>query len=72
MDFVEAFAVPLPVAVIAKALNVPDDRLADFKRWSDAPVAGIGTNISIEERLAADREIIQFQKYFAANWNRAR
>ncbi|MGB1734367.1 MAG: cytochrome P450 [Acidimicrobiales bacterium] len=66
VDFVEAFAVPLPVAVIAKALNVPDDRLADFKRWSDASVAGIGTNISIEERLAADREIIQFQKYFAA------
>ena len=64
VDFVEAFAVPLPVAVIAKALNVPDDRLADFKRWSDASVAGIGTNISIEERLAADREIIQFQKYF--------
>tara|TARA_Y100001970_G_scaffold280064_1_gene388449 strand:+ start:6157 stop:7512 length:1356 start_codon:yes stop_codon:yes gene_type:complete len=65
VDFVEEFSVPLPVAVIAKALNVPEDRLADFKRWSDASVAGIGTNISIDERLAADREIIQFQKYFA-------
>ncbi len=32
LDFVELFAVPLPVAVIAKALNVPDDRLGDFKR----------------------------------------
>jgi cytochrome P450 len=62
---VELFAVPLPVAVIAKALNVPDDRLGDFKRWSDASVAGIGTNISIDERLAADREVIEFQKYFA-------
>ena len=65
LDFVELFAVPLPVAVIAKALNVPDDRLGDFKRWSDASVAGIGTNISIDERLAADREVIKFQKYFA-------
>ena len=65
LDFVELFAVPLPVAVIAKALNVPDDRLGDFKRWSDASVAGIGTNISIDERLAADREVIEFQKYFA-------
>ena len=65
LDFVELFAVPLPVAVIAKALNVPDDRLRDFKRWSDASVAGIGTNISIDERLAADREVIEFQKYFA-------
>lgn len=65
LDFVELFAVPLPVAVIAKALNVPDDRLGDFKRWSDASVAGIGTNISIDERLAADREVIEFQKFFA-------
>ena len=65
LDFVEAFAVPLPVTVIAKALNVPDDRLADFKRWSDASIAGIGTNISIDERLDAEREVIEYQKYFA-------
>lgn len=65
LDFVEAFAVPLPVTVIAKALNVPDDRLADFKRWSDASIAGIGTNIGIEERLEAEREVIEYQKYFA-------
>ncbi len=65
LDFVEAFAVPLPVTVIAKALNVPDDRLADFKRWSDASIAGIGTNISIDERLEAEREVIEYQKYFA-------
>ena len=65
LDFVQAFAVPLPVTVIAKALNVPDDRLADFKRWSDASIAGIGTNISIEQRLEAEREVIEYQKYFA-------
>ena len=65
VDFVEAFAVPLPVTVIAKALNVPDDRLADFKRWSDASIAGIGTNIAIDERLAAERQVIEYQHYFA-------
>ena len=65
IDFVETFAVPLPVTTIAKALNVPDDRLADFKRWSDASIAGIGTNISIEERVEAEREVIEYQKYFA-------
>ena len=65
IDFVEAFAVPLPVTVIAKALNVPDDRLADFKRWSDASIAGIGTNISLDERLEAEREVIEYQHYFA-------
>jgi cytochrome P450 len=45
VEFVHAFAVPLPVATIARALNVPDDRLADFKRWSDDHIAAIGTNI---------------------------
>ena len=65
VDFVETFAVPLPVTVIAKALNVPDDRLADFKRWSDASIAGIGTNISVDQRIDAEREVIEFQKYFA-------
>ena len=72
VDFVEAFAVPLPVAVIARALNVPDDRLADFKRWSDASIAGVGTSISIEERLDAEREVIEFQKYFADQLERRR
>ena len=65
VEFVRAFAVPLPVATIARALNVPDDRLADFKRWSDDHIAAIGTNISDEERLAAERGIIEFQHYFA-------
>ena len=65
IEFVESFAVPLPVTVIAKTLNVPDDRLADFKRWSDNSVAGIGTNISIDERIEAERGIIEFQHYFA-------
>ncbi|MEL7156014.1 MAG: cytochrome P450 [Actinomycetota bacterium] len=72
VDFVETVAVPLPVAVIAKALNVPDDRLADFKRWSDASIAGIGTNISIDERLVAEREVIEYQHYFAEQLNRRR
>lgn len=29
------FGVLPPVEVMAHALNVPDDRLVDFKRWSD-------------------------------------
>ena len=72
VELVEAFAVPLPVTVIAKALNVPDDRLDDFKRWSDASIAGIGTNIGVEERLAAEREVIEYQHYFAEQLERRR
>ena len=65
IEFVEDFAVPLPVEVIARALNVPDSRLADFKRWSDDSVAGIGTNVSIDERVRAEMGVNEFQRYFA-------
>ena len=65
IEFVGDFAVPLPVEVIARALNVPESRMADFKRWSDDSIAGIGTNISIEERIRAEHGVNQFQHYFA-------
>lgn len=72
VEFVSEFAVGLPVRVIARALNVPDDRLADFKRWSDDSIAGIGTNISIDERVAAERGVNEFQHYFAAELDKRR
>ena len=72
IEFVTQFGVPLPVRVIAKALNVPDDRLADFKRWSDDSIAGIGTNITVDERVAAERGVNEFQRYFAAEIERRR
>lgn len=68
-EFVESFAVPLPVTVIAKALNVPNDRLDDFKRWSDDSIAGIGTNIGADELVAAEEGVIEFQHYFAEQIN---
>jgi cytochrome P450 len=72
IEFVEQFGVPLPVEVIAHALNVPDSRMADFKRWSDDSIAGIGTNISLEQRLEAERGVNEFQHYFAAELDRRR
>lgn len=65
VDFIPAFAVPLPVTVIARALNVPDDHLADFKRWSDEATASIGTAISDDRRVESERAVIEFQHYFA-------
>ena len=65
IEFVSEFAVPLPVRVIAKALNVPDDRLDDFKRWSDDSIAGIGTALTDDQQVMHQRGIIEFQLYFA-------
>jgi cytochrome P450 len=70
IEFVEQFGIPLPVEVIAKALNVPDTRLADFKRWSDDSIAGIGTNISVDQRVQAELGVNEFQHYFATELER--
>ncbi|MEP7114423.1 MAG: cytochrome P450 [Ilumatobacteraceae bacterium] len=72
LEFVADFAVPLPVRVIATMLNQPEERFADIKRWSDASIAGIGTNISIDRRLAAERETNEFQRYFESEIERRR
>jgi cytochrome P450 len=56
------------VEVIAHALNVPESRMADFKRWSDDSIAGIGTNISLEQRLEAERGVNEYQHYFASEF----
>lgn len=71
-EFVSQFAVGLPVRVIARALNVPDDRLDDFKRWSDDSIAGIGTNITLDQRVEAERGVNEFQHYFAAEIDKRR
>jgi cytochrome P450 len=65
VDVVTAFAVPLPVEVIAHVLDVAPDRLDDFKRWSDDSIANIGTVISDDRRVEAYRGIVELQHYFA-------
>ena len=70
--FVTDFAVPLPVRVIAHILDVPDDRLDDFKRWSDDSTIGIGARISDDERVRAQRGVVEFQHYFAGQLEQRR
>lgn len=72
VDFLEGFAIPLPVEVIAHALNVPDDDLAAFKRWSDATTSAVGTDISLDGLLESERAINELQRYFAAQLERRR
>lgn len=64
IEFTEAFSVPLPVQVIAHALNVPEDRKADFKRWSDDNIAAIGAKLAPQAYLASQRGIVEMQRFF--------
>lgn len=51
VDIVSAFAVGLPMTIIAHALGVPDDDLDTFKRWSDDIVMPIGNQDPTTEQV---------------------
>jgi cytochrome P450 len=60
VDIVAALTTPLPVAVIAGMMGVPDDRRADFKRWSNA-VLGIQSGPIDSDRI---RLLMELRTYF--------
>jgi cytochrome P450 len=57
-DFVDAFAAPLPLLVIADMLGVPGSDRAQFKRWSDAIIEA-GTQPT-EENMAQSAELLGY------------
>src|SRR6266516_3371596 len=63
MDVVRDLAYPLPVTVIAEPLCIPAELREDFKRWSDAFVAG-DQGLSEEERRALFQEVQSMYGYF--------
>jgi len=57
-DFVEAFAAPLPLLVIADMLGVPGSDRGRFKRWSDAIIEA-GTQPT-PENMAQSVELLEY------------
>lgn len=64
-DFFEAFAVPLPVYVIADQLGVKREDLPKFQKWSDDVIANLGHMQGREAQLEAARSVVALQHYFA-------
>jgi cytochrome P450 len=55
VEFMSAYAIPLPMRVIAKMLGIPEEDYPSFRRWSEASISYIGT--SAEERDQKAQEL---------------
>jgi cytochrome P450 len=62
-DIVDALAYPLPVIVIAEILGIPPEDRADFKRWSDAAVATLGTGVTGSDRVPPTETFEEMRSY---------
>ncbi|MDE2303695.1 MAG: cytochrome P450 [Sphingomonadales bacterium] len=71
-DFCALFAVPLPMRMIAQQLGLGEDRLNDFKRWSDASVDQMQQGRSRETILRDARSIIEMRSFFCGEIRKVR
>jgi cytochrome P450 len=65
-DFLNEFALLLPLDVIADQLGLPRTHGARLRRWADAFIASFDPTITAERKLELCRIILEFQHYFVA------
>jgi cytochrome P450 len=65
VDFVEDFAQPLPLLVIARFLGVPDSDLPNFRRWSDDAAEVLGGKLSEAREIEISTSLVELLEYFA-------
>jgi cytochrome P450 len=72
LDFLAAFAEPLPVWAISRVLGLPESRRADIRRWSVAAAASIGGMPDARSWIENERTLLHYQHTMAAEIERAR
>ncbi len=65
VEFIEAFAVPLPVRVITTMMGFPLVDIPQLKTWSEAWVAPFSLQLDAEQEHEVVRLSVEFQHYIA-------
>jgi cytochrome P450 len=66
LDFIEAFARPLPVWAISRVLGLPDERRDDVRRWTEAATATIGAQLPAARWPDVERDLLDLQQEIAS------
>lgn len=71
-EWVQAYAVPIPLYTIGKQMGVPEADMPMIKGWTDAWVQRLGLMQTPEERMWSARKEIEAQQYFQPIFERLR
>jgi cytochrome P450 len=72
VDLVAAYAVQLPVLVIAELLGVPVERKAEFLHWGEAAAATLDPGLPFRRYLAAERALRALHAFLREHFARLR
>jgi cytochrome P450 len=67
IEFIEAFAIPLPVAVIGKILGFPQEDTAQLRIWSAAWAAPFARGLTREQEISVAELGVEFQHYIKSH-----
>lgn len=62
VDVIAAVTRPLPIWAVLRIFGMSDDRRADVERWSAAATASLGSRLSADDWLTAERDGLDFQQ----------
>ncbi len=72
VDIVDAVTRPLPIFAILRILGLPDERRHDIARWSDAATASLGAQLTPEQWIQTELDILDFQQVISAELDERR
>lgn len=68
-DLMAQLASPLPMAVLAELMGLPNDDLDQIKRWTEDLIMLVSPEVSPERQIASARGSVAFQRYLEAQMN---
>jgi cytochrome P450 len=72
IDFVDSFAMRLPITVFTEILGVVDRDVDKFRRWNDMSLETSNPALAPERELVLVQSVIELQQYLAKNVERVR